>query len=106
MASNKNPYKRAELAKRVPPTAPKHEEPTVAPVVEEVTPEPAPVVTEAPVVQPAASASLADMIEQKPEGKSCGFYLSSEAIKKLDKAAKQLKCSKSKALDLLIRKYL
>ena len=35
MASNKNPYKRAELAKRVPPAAPKHEEPPVAPVVEE-----------------------------------------------------------------------
>ena len=106
MASSKNPYKRAELAKRVPPTAPKHEEPVVEePKVTPVVEEP-PVVLEVPVVQPAATTSLADMIEQKPEGKSCGFYLSSEAIKKLDKAAKQLKCSKSKALDLLIRKYL
>lgn len=62
--------------------------------------------TPAPAPEPVATTSLADMIEQKPEGKTCGFYLSTEAIKKLDKAAKQLKCSKSKALDLLIRKYL
>lgn len=91
-----NPYKKADQAKRVPPTGPKREE--VPPVVEE-TPvaAPAPVPTENP---------LADMIEKKEIGKACGFYLSPESIKKLDKAAKQLKCSKSKALDMLIRKYL
>lgn len=93
-----NPYKKAEQAKRVPPTSHRREDP---PAVEE-TPQP---VVETPAA-PAATTTLADMIEQKPEGKTCGFYLSSEAIKKLDKAAKQLKCSKSKALDLLIRKYL
>lgn len=99
-----NPYKNADKKKRVPPTGQHREEPPVTPPV--VTPEVPPVV-EAPVVQQAPPATtLADMIEPKPEGKSCGFYLSSEAIKKLDKAAKQLKCSKSKALDLLIRKYL
>ena len=93
-----NPYKNADKKQRVaPPGHRKEETPVVPPVVEE-TP---------PVVEQAAPAkSLADMIEQKPEGKTCGFYLSSEAIKKLEKTAKQLKCSKSKALDLLIRKYL
>ena len=96
-----NPYKKAEQAKRVPPTGQRREE---SPVVEE-TPS---VIREAPAPasDPIATTSLADMIERKPEGKTCGFYLSSESIKKLEKAAKQLKCSKSKALDLLIRKYL
>lgn len=93
-----NPYKKADKKQRVAPPGHKVE---VEPVVEETPP-----VVETPASEPVATTSLADMIEHKPEGKTCGFYLSSEAIKKLDKAAKQLKCSKSKALDLLIRKYL
>lgn len=99
-----NPYKNADKAKRVPPTRPQREEPPVIPVVEEV-----PAVAEPPVTAPAPEPSanpLADMIEKKEVGKACGFYLSPGSIKKLDKAAKQLKCSKSKALDLLIQKYL
>ena len=75
------------------PAVEKQPEPVAPPIVEE-TPAPA---TENP---------LADMIEKKEVGKACGFYLSPSSIKKLDKAAKQLKCSKSKALDLLIQKYL
>lgn len=100
-----NPYKKADQAKRVPPAAPKKEEYIAPPVVEEK-PE---VVTETPMAAPAPEPSanpLADMIEKKEVGKACGFYLSPGSIKKLDKAAKQLKCSKSKALDLLIQKYL
>lgn len=97
-----NPYKKAESVGKTPPGGPRKTEPTPV-VVTETVPQSEPVV-ETPA--PKAAHGLADMIEQKPEGKSCGFYLSSEAIKKLDKAAKQLKCSKSKALDLLIRKYL
>lgn len=46
---------------------------------------------------------LAGMIEPKPEGKSYGFYLSAEAVEKLENLAKQNKCSKSKALDALLR---
>lgn len=46
------------------------------------------------------------MARPKSQGKPYAFYLSPTSIKKLDKAAKQLKCSKSKALDLLIQKYL
>ena len=78
----------------------------IAPIVEE-TPEETvalPVVEETPTETGANS--LAGMIEKKDAGKACGFYLSVSSIKKLDKAAKQLKCSKSKALDLLIQKYL
>ena len=100
MASKNNPYKKAETAPRVPPVAHKQEEPKVEPVVEVI---PEPVATPAP--EPNAN-PLADMIEKKEVGKACGFYLSPSSIKKLDKAAKQLKCSKSKALDLLIQKYL
>lgn len=46
---------------------------------------------------------LAGMIEPKPEGKSYGFYLSVEANNKLEELAKKNKCSKSKALDALLR---
>lgn len=101
-----NPYKKADQVKRVPPTGQRKEDPPVTPPVVEETPKPVVETPTTPTPAPVATTSLADMIEPKPEGKSCGFYLSSEAIKKLDKAAKQLKCSKSKALDLLIRKYL
>lgn len=66
-------------------------------VEETVTPPPA---TEEPVV---TTNFLASKLEPKDEGKTVGFYLSTEAIKKIDKLAKQLKCSKSKALDTLIR---
>ena len=78
------------------PIIPVVEEPVAPPVVEE---------TSVPVAETGAN-PLADMIEKKDAGKACGFYLSVGSIKKLDKAAKQLKCSKSKALDLLIQKYL
>ena len=74
------------------------------PVVEE---QPDPVVEAATTQAPDPGVnSLADMIEKKEVGKAAGFYLSPSSIKKLEKAAKQLKCSKSKALDLLIQKYL
>lgn len=49
---------------------------------------------------------LDGMIEKKQEGKSYGFYLSNEAVSKLEKLAKQNKCSKSKALDALLRSIL
>lgn len=49
---------------------------------------------------------LAGMIESKPDSKSYGFYLSDEAVAKLEKLAKQNKCSKSKALDMLLRSIL
>jgi hypothetical protein len=46
---------------------------------------------------------LEGMIEPKPDGKSYGFYLSAEAADKLEQLAKRNKCSKSKALDALLR---
>lgn len=49
---------------------------------------------------------LDGLIENKPEGKSYGFYLSNEAVSKLEKLAKQNKCSKSKALDMLLKNIL
>ena len=99
-----NPYKNADKKKRVPPTRPQGEENHVVEETPEVIEEPV-VQSAAPAPEPSAN-PLADMIEKKEVGKACGFYLSPGSIKKLDKAAKQLKCSKSKALDLLIQKYL
>lgn len=101
-----NKYKAAaERQKKRPggsePIIPTDPATVVPPVVEE---QPQPLIEE-PAPEPSAN-PLADMIEKKEVGKACGFYLSPGSIKKLDKAAKQLKCSKSKALDLLIQKYL
>ena len=69
-------------------------EEVVTPVVEPETPAAEPMVT---------ANFLATKIEQKRKAKSTGFYLSDEAITKLDKLAKKLKCTRSKALDTLIR---
>ena len=87
-----NPFKDAEKRKKVAPGGNQE-----LPVVKET------------VVQPVEEKKvekenpLEGMIEQKPEGKSYGFYLSVEAAEKLEKLAKQNKCSKSKALDALLR---
>ena len=92
-----NPFKEAEKKKKVAPGGekelPRNDE-VVVEKVEESVPEPQPSTPKNP---------LAGMIEPKPEGKSYGFYLSSEAAEKLEKLAKQNKCSKSKALDALLR---
>lgn len=91
-----NPYKRAADHKRTPPGGQRTPEPPKQP-------EPVPVTPEPPVQE---ANPLAGLVVEKPDGKSCGFYLSSEAISKLEKAAKQNKCSKSKVLDTLIRNSL
>ena len=96
-----NRFKNAAKHTRVAPGGEKPttpvEEPT--PVVEE-TPTPEPVAETAPVV---GKEFLSKFVEPKTEGKSYSVYLSAEAGKKLEKLAKQLKCSKSKALDILLR---
>jgi hypothetical protein len=93
-----NPFKENEKHKKVPPGGIKKDPP--APVVEEI-PTPALETSEtAPVV---GKEFLAKFVEPKSEGKSYSVYLSAEAGKKLEKLAKQLKCSKSKALDILLR---
>lgn len=98
-----NPYKKADSAKKNPPGG-KHQHVEVVAIPDSV------VAEEPSKVTPAAAASqenpLLGMIEVKEVTRSCSFTLTPEAIKKLDKAAKQLKCSKSKALDTLIKKYL
>lgn len=90
-----NPFKDAEKRKKVAPGG--HQEPSVEKesVVEHEEP-----VVEKPVTK---ENPLEGMIEQKQTGKSYGFYLSDEASDKLEKLAKQNKCSKSKALDALLR---
>lgn len=83
-----NPFKEAEKKQKVAPGG------TPKPHVEE----------EQPVVEQKKDENpLAGMIEQKETGKTYAFYLSSEAADKLESLAKQNKCSKSKALDALLR---
>ena len=90
-----NPYKKADTAKKNPPGG--HPKEDVVVVVE-------PQVVEAP--KETQGNPLLGKIEVKEITRSCSFTLTPEAIKKLEKAAKQLKCSKSKALDTLIKTYL
>ena len=95
-----NPYKRAEEINKKSPGGVRKETSTVTTSV--VSEEPK-VVEEKPTVK---QNLLDGLIETKQEGKSYGFYLSNEAISKLEKLAKQNKCSKSKALDTLLRSIL
>lgn len=99
MASENNPFKKAEKMKKNPPGGVKNDPPAPEPVIEE-THAPETAAETAPVV---GKEFLAKFVEPKSEGKSYSVYLSAEAGKKLEKLAKQLKCSKSKALDILLR---
>lgn len=121
-----NPYKKAEqVQKKAPGSRPVEPKVEVTPVVEtpvvevsavveEKMPvvEIAPAVTETPAAEaPATEMSiknslLADMKEQKPRGKSYGFYLDDEVVAALEKLAKQSKSNKSKVLNTLLRKVL
>ena len=99
--SNKNAYKAAAERQKVraggtEPIAPVETTPVVPESVEE-TPVPTPVPTENPLV---------DVFTKKAAGKTYSIHLSPSSIKKVDLAAKQLKCSRSKVIDLLIQKYL
>lgn len=64
------------------------------------------VVESTPVTKEPTANPLADMVEKKDNRKHCSFTLSPDSIRKIDKLAKQNKCSRSMALDLLIQKYL
>ena len=92
-----NPYKNRDNR---PKRTPGGDEPIVTTEVIET-----PVVEpETPAAEPVVTANfLASKIEPKRKAKTTGFYLSDEALSKLDKLAKKLKCTKSKALDTLIR---
>lgn len=88
-----NPFLSAEKKKKVAPGTKPHTELIKDDIKDEVV----------HTVHSVKENPLEGMIEQKPEGKSYGFYLSVEAADKLEKLAKQNKCSKSKALDALLR---
>lgn len=92
-----NPYRNRENR---PKRTPGGDEPINIPEVIET-----PVVeTETTTAEPMVTANfLASKMEPKREGKSVSVYLTNEALTKLDKLAKKLKCTRSKALDTLIR---
>ena len=87
------------------PVAPKIEEKqeVVAPVKEEKPVEP---VKEVEIIETKASNLFAGLIEEKPRGKTTGFYLDEEVIAALDKIAKKNKTNKSKVLNTLLRNLL
>ncbi len=82
-------FKDAEERKKVAPGGGKKSEVDVTIV-------PSPVETENPL-----QGKIDPPKEEK--GKTCGFFLSVEAQQNIEKLAKQNKCSKSKALDVLLR---
>ena len=87
------------------PVAPKIEEKqeVVAPVKEEKPVEP---VKEVEIIETKASNLFAGLVEEKPRGKTTGFYLDEEVIAALDKIAKKNKTNKSKVLNTLLRNLL
>lgn len=97
-----NPYKKAEQAQKKAPGA--------RPVIDQADKkEETPIVLE-PEKEVAEisikDSLLAGMKEQKPRGKSYGFYLDDEVVAALEKLAKQSKSNKSKVLNTLLRKIL
>ena len=68
----------------------------------ETTPQVAPV-----EVAPKAEKDLfAGLTEERPRGKSYGFYLDEEVVEALEKLARQKKLSKSKVLNSILRNAL
>ncbi len=83
--SSENRFKRAEQKDRVAPGGEK--EPPIGG-------------TEPVIAKP--TNPIEGKIAPKPEGKSYGFYLSAKAAENLERLARQNRCSKSKALDVLL----
>lgn len=87
------------------PVAPKIEEKqeVVAPVKEETPVEPA---KEVEIIETKTKNLFAGLVDEKPRGKTTGFYLDEEVIAALDKIAKKNKTNKSKVLNTLLRNLL
>ena len=87
------------------PVEPKLEEKqeVVAPVKEEKPVEP---VKEVEIIETKAKDLFAGLVEEKPRGKTTGFYLDEEVVAALDKIAKKNKTNKSKVLNTLLRNLL
>ena len=75
----------------------------VAPVKEE---KPVAPVKEVQIIETKASNLFAGLVEEKPKGKTTGFYLDEEVIAAIEKIAKKNKTTKSKVLNTLLRNLL
>lgn len=98
-----NKYKDAEKRKKVAPGSGQVEEPVITETVLDNTTDN--ILENITEPQPAVSVGemLTGKIEKKSEGKSVSLYLTTEALENLEKFAKINKCSKSKAVDLVLR---
>lgn len=102
-----NKYKDAEKRKKVAPGSGQVEEPVIIEtVLDNATDNILENITEN-ITEPQPAVSVGEMltgkIEKKSEGKSVSLYLTTEALENLEKFAKINKCSKSKAVDLVLR---
>lgn len=98
-----NPYKDREKHKKVAPGGVKTEESVVLDdIVDNATEN---ILENVVETTPSVSflETVASKIEKKPEGKSVSLYLTTDALANLEKFAKENKCSKSKAADLILR---
>ena len=93
-----NKFKDAEKRKKVAPGSGQVEESVIT---ENITDNILENISETPTVS--VGEMLTGKIEKKSEGKSVSLYLTTEALENLEKFAKINKCSKSKAVDLVLR---
>ena len=99
------PKKEEVVAPVEKPVAPKIEDKqeVIAPVKEEKPVEP---VREVEIIETKANDLFAGLVNEKPKGKTTGFYLDEEVIAALEKIAKKNKTTKSKVLNTLLRNLL
>ena len=81
-----------EVQQPVEPKIVEKKQEVVAPVKEETPVEP---VKEVEIIETKASDLFAGLIDEKPRGKTVGFYLDEDVIAALEKVAKQKKKNKS-----------
>ena len=97
-----NKFKDAEKRKKVAPGSGQVDEPVITEtILDNTTDNILENITETPAVS--VGEMLTGKIEKKSEGKSVSLYLTTEALENREKFSKAHKCSKSKAVDLVLR---
>ena len=92
-----------EVVHTVEPKIEEKKQEVVAPVKEEKPVEP---VKEVEIIETKANNLFAGLEDDKPRGKTVGFYLDEDVIAAIDKIAKKTKSNKSKVLNTLLRNLL
>ena len=93
----------SEVQQPVEPKVEEKKQEVVAPVKEETPVEPT---KEVEIIETKANDLFAGLVDEKPRGKTVGFYLDEDVIAALEKVAKQKKANKSKVVNTLLRNLL